>query len=44
MQAATALHGERRIGALVVLSTEMSQAVGPAAAALRDFSEKLRPL
>ncbi|MGE3783389.1 MAG: exosortase A, partial [Alphaproteobacteria bacterium] len=42
LQAATALHGERRIGALVVLSTEMSQAVGPAAAALRDFSEKLR--
>ena len=44
LQAATALHGERRLGALVVLSTEISEAVEPSAATLSGFVEKLAPL
>ena len=44
LQAATALRGERRLGALVVLSTEISKATEPAAATLTGFAEKLAPL
>ncbi len=43
LQAATALHGERRLGALVVLSTEISEAIKPAEAILTGFAETLAP-
>ena len=43
LQAATALHGERRLGALVVLSTEISEAIEPSAATLTGFAETLAP-
>ena len=45
LQAAAGLHGERRLGALVALSTEISpDAVGSGAATLAAFAEKLAPL
>ena len=44
LQAATALHGERRLGALVVLSTEISEAIAPSEATLTGFAETLAPL
>ena len=44
LQAAAALHGERRLGALVALSTEIPDAGEPGAATLAAFAEKLAPL
>jgi exosortase A len=43
LQAAASLHGERRLGALVALSTEISDTVEPSMAALSSFVEKLTP-
>jgi len=45
LQAAAGLHGERRLGALVALSIEISpDAIGSGAATLADFAAKLAPL
>jgi exosortase A len=44
LQAAAALHGERRLGALVILSIEIPDAVEPGAATLAAFAAKLAPL
>jgi exosortase A len=43
LQAAAALHGERRLGALVALSTEISDTIEPGMATLAGFVEKLAP-
>ncbi|MGD9614504.1 MAG: exosortase A [Alphaproteobacteria bacterium] len=44
LQATSALHGERRLGALVALSTEIPDAGESGAASLAAFAEKLAPL
>ena len=44
LQATASLHGERRLGALVAMSTEIGDATEPAAAILAAFAEKLAPL
>jgi exosortase A len=44
LQAAASLHGERRLGALVALSTEIRDAIEPGTATLAAFAETLAPL
>jgi exosortase A len=43
LQAAAALHGKRRLGALVALSTETQDSMEPGAATLAAFTAKLAP-
>lgn len=44
LQAKAALHGERRLGAFVALSTEIPDTIESGAATLAAFAEKLAPL